>query len=132
MGEVPDRWDPSLPLFVVDVQRLMVIIWPVVSLVGVIFFRPQALGILMGGLIAVILFASAMRAGKVLIENSNYNSVMFRLIGSQFIIWVGMAFLLVRFKIDGPGFVIGVSILPVAILMTLTWYLIKGASGRSE
>ncbi len=132
MGDLPDRWDPSLPIFVNDVQRLMVIMWPVVSLVGLIFFRPQAVGILMGGLIAVILFVSAVRAGKVFTERCDYNSVMFGLVGSQLIIWVGMAVLLAYFKVDGPGFVIGVSILPVAIIMTLTWYLIKGASGRSE
>lgn len=86
----------------------------------------------MGGLIAVILFVSAARAGKVFTEKVNYNSVMFRLMGAQLVIWVGMAFLLAYFKIDGPGFVIGVSILPVAIILTLTWYLIKGATGRSE
>ena len=132
MGEVPVRWDPSLPIFVEDVQRLIVILWLVVSLAGFIFFPPQAFGILMGGLIAVILFVSAARAGKVFTEKVNYNSVMFRLMGAQLVIWVGMAFLLAYFKIDGPGFVIGVSILPVAIILTLTWYLIKGATGRSE
>lgn len=132
MGEAPGRWDPSLPIFVEDVQRIILILWPVVSVSGYIFLNSRAIGILLGGLIAVILFVCAIRAGKVFTERNDYNSVMFGLVGSQLIIWVGMAFLLAYFKVDGPGFVIGVSILPVAILLTLTWYIIKGASGRSE
>ncbi|HEX2948896.1 MAG TPA: hypothetical protein VHV83_04920 [Armatimonadota bacterium] len=119
------RWDPNSQQFVIDTLRFMVGLWIAVSIVGTILYHTGWLGFLTGGAFALALYLVAIHSGRILASTGNYAQTMRWLLLSQFILWIGMALVLAVAKVNPIGFVIGVSILLVAILGTLGWYAIR-------
>jgi hypothetical protein len=97
-----------------------------VLLVGTWICPPAFTGLLSGTGIALLLFASAILAGRVFVHSHHYGRTMAWLLLSQFILWVSMALLLVVVKVHPIGFAVGVTILPLSVLMTLGWYVVRG------
>ncbi|MHB9131889.1 MAG: hypothetical protein ACYDBB_12490 [Armatimonadota bacterium] len=119
------RWDPSQPGFIVAVLRTLVGLWLLVSLLGLLLFRSGFWGLFTGGLAAVALYAIAILTGKIFTQTSRFTGTLFWLLMLQFGVWIGIAVLLAVAKVHPLGFVIGVSILPIAIIITLIWYHVQ-------
>jgi hypothetical protein len=125
MPQEQQRWDPSTPAFVDAVLRTMIGLGMIVSIVGSVIRPAAASGFISGGALAIMLYLVAMQAGRVFVRTQNYSRTMLWLALSQLILWVGMALLLAVAKVNPIGFVIGASILLVAILVTLLWYAVR-------
>ena len=119
------RWDPSGAGFVPAVLRAMIGLGVAVVAIGAVGYWRGISGLVSGVVLALILFLVAMRAGTIFTRSGNFARTMFWLLLAQCLLWVGMAVLLAGIKVDPIGFVVGVSILPVAILVTLGWYAIR-------
>jgi len=91
-------------------------------------FLPRGLffGLLSGVLLAILFYAATLQAGRIFLRSRRYAQVMAWLLGSQLLLWTGMAILLAVVKVDPVGFVFGISVLPGAIILTtLYWWLVK-------
>lgn len=119
------RWDPSQPAFVVDVLKTLTGLWIAVSVLGALTIRPWFGGLLTGGLLAIALYLVAIQAGKAVALRRGHARVLAGLLLQQLGIWVLMAILLNVVKVHPVAFVLGVSILPVAIIVTLIWYAVQ-------
>lgn len=115
-------WDVCQPVFVRSVWRAMIGLWLGESLFGVSIFRREFSGCLTGGLLVIALFFCAIQAGNAIFQHKQYTRIMVALLLQQLFIWVVMVILLVVVKVHPVGFVLGVSCLPAAILLTLAWY----------
>lgn len=131
MTPATHRWDPSTPGFVPAVLRTLLGLLVVCALVGAAAFPAHLGGITAGGLLAVALLLAAIQAGRVFAASGRFDKTMFWLLMQQFIIWAGMALIFLMLRVSAVGFAVGVSILPVGILLTLCWYLWK-ARGQSS
>lgn len=125
MAQEQQRWDPSSPGFVTAVLRTMIGLFLIVILLGILRYRAGIWGLLSGGALAMILYLTAMHAGRVFVRTKNYTRTMLWLMLSQVILWVGMALLLAVVKVNPIGFILGVSVMPAAIILTLVWYHIR-------
>lgn len=119
------RWDPCTPAFVVTVLRVMLGLWVVASVAAIAAFRGGAGGVAGGGLLAIALYLLAAQAGARLSPEARARRVVFGLLAKQLVLWAGMAALLVVVKVSPAGFVLGVSILPAAIVLALAWYRLR-------
>jgi len=81
-------------------------------------------GLLAGSLVAIALFLVAMQTGRVLTRTMKMSSSMIFLQLAQVGVWIGMGVAIMECKVDPLGFVFSFSILPVAIVLTLAWYLL--------
>ncbi|HEY3377398.1 MAG TPA: hypothetical protein VGL77_07870 [Armatimonadota bacterium] len=118
-------WDPNTLGFTDAVLRMMIGLGVVVSSVGALCFPAGWLGFLSGAALAIALYLIARQTGRIIARDGGYRLAMLWLLVSQFILWVGMAVLLVAIKVSPLGFIVGVSILPVAMLATLAWYAVQ-------
>lgn len=125
MPSESQRWDPATFGFVTTVLRVMLGMGVLVVAGGLFGYRVGVVGIVTGAVLAILLYLVAMRAGMVFSRTKNYSQTMLWLLLSQFILWVGMALSLAVAKVNPVGFLVGVSILPVAILVTLAWYALR-------
>lgn len=119
------RWDPNSPGFVIAVLRMIIGSGILVCLLGTALYRPGFWGFLSGCLFAIALYVIAVQAGRVFQRSHAFAQVMLWLLLSQFVLWVGMALLLAVAKVNPLGFVIGVSVLPTAVVLTLGWYAFR-------
>lgn len=119
------QWDPSTPGFIEAVLQVMIGLAALVIAIGALIFPAAFFGLLGGGMLAVVLFLVARHAGRILRRTENYARTLAWLMISQLVLWIGMAVLLVVGRVHPVGFVIGVSVLPVSIVMTLAWYAWK-------
>jgi len=118
------RWDPSQPAFIVDVLRVMVGMWIAICAIGAFRFHQGFGGLLAGGLLAIALYLAAIQAGRAVGQHQG-SRALFWLLVQQIGIWVVMALLLAVVRVHAVAFVLGVSILPGAIILTLLWYLVQ-------
>lgn len=126
-----DRWDPSLPGFPVAVLQTLCGLYGLAVLLSSLFARSAFSGLLTGGGVAIALYLIALQAGRVLQRTRSFPKVMLWLILSQCIIWVGTAVLVTYIKVPPVGFVLGVSLLPSAIVLTLAYYAIRKGLSKS-
>ncbi|MHB9023760.1 MAG: hypothetical protein ACYC7E_06225 [Armatimonadota bacterium] len=117
-----DKWDPCTPGFVGAVFRTMLALWVGISLGGLLLFRTGFSGMVTGGLLGIALYLVAMLVARWISPKANYTWILVLLLLQQIILWGGMLILLVGFKVNPIGFVLGVSILPAAIIVTLLWF----------
>ena len=129
---VPARWDPSSPRFVGAVLATLVGLVAVASVLGGIGWPGRFTGLLAGGLVALGLYLVAIVIGVSVRRGNRYRLVMVWLFLLQMVVWLGTAFALVRGRVDIVGFVVGVSLLPLAILATLCWYTLQKQRTPSE
>lgn len=120
------RVNPTHSGFIFATLCTMVGLAACVSLAGAWVYRPACDGLISGSIIAISLFVIAMQAGRVLAHSSSFGRTMSWLLLSQFVLWVGVALLLTVAKVHPIGFVVGVSMLPVAVLVTWGWYVVSG------
>ncbi len=119
------QWDVTHPDFLVTVLRAMVGLGIVADLISVLWFRPAFWGVFTGGLLAIALLLVALQAGRVFVRHKHFARIMLWLTGGQVLLWAIMALLIIVVKVDAAGFAFGVSILPIAIVVTtLYWWLI--------
>ncbi|OPZ85365.1 MAG: hypothetical protein BWY76_01439 [bacterium ADurb.Bin429] len=118
------RWDPCTPHFLVSTMRTMVGLWIIVSATAAGWFASAFGGALAGGLVAIAAFYIALHAGKTVTPDARFARVMAVLQLKQLALWVAIALLIMVVKVEPAGFAVGVSILPVGILLTLGWYLL--------
>lgn len=131
MTSADHRWDPSLPGFTTAVLRTLCGCYGVIVVAGMLASPPALSGLIAGGGLAVALYLIALQAGRVFVRTKNFAKVMAWLIVSQCIIWVGTAVLVAAIKVHPIGFVLGVSILPLAIVVTLAYYAIRKELSKS-
>ncbi len=112
--------------FIFAILRTMVGLAVCFSIAGVWIYRPALVGFISGAGIAISLFVIALQAGRVMTRSQSFGRTMSWLLLSQFVLWVGVAILLTVAKVHPIGFVIGVSLLPVAVLATWAWYVALG------
>ena len=127
----PQRWDITHPRFVLATLRTLIGLAVCVTVGGTLVYRPACDGLLSGAGVAVALFIIAMQAGRVFARTHDFGRTMLWLLLSQCILWVAMAVLLAAVKVHPIGFVVSVSILPVAVLVTWGWYLLRGRISSS-
>jgi hypothetical protein len=124
VAQVP-RWDVSNPAFLVTVLYVMVLLGAVVLLAGTLL-GGRFFGLLSGVALAILVYLTLLQAGRIFVTTRNFTLVMLWLLGSQVVLWAGLAILLAVLKVDAVGFVIGVSVLPGSIILTtLYWWLVK-------
>lgn len=117
------RWDPCTPGFVVSALRVTIALWLLSSL-GCLWVLPTAFwGVISGGFVALASFLIVIQAGRRLSPTARYARLMLGLFGCHLLLWVMMAVLLAVIKVHPLGFLLGASVLPVAILGSLSWYL---------
>ena len=120
-----DHWDIRQPGFLVTILRVMAALGIVATLGGLVCARPEFFGLLSGAGLAIALYLTAQQTGRILARTRSFSAVMFWLAGAQLALWGVMAVLIVTVKVDPLGFVLGVSVLPIAIVLTtLYWWLI--------
>jgi hypothetical protein len=120
------RWDVTDPGFLVTVLRIMVVLGVITIAVGVLIARQALNGLLSGTALAIMFYLAALIAGWLFLRTRNLILVMLWLLGSQMLLFIGMAVLLAVVKVDGAGFAIGAWVLPGAIILaTLYWWLVK-------
>lgn len=119
------RWDPCTPGFVLTVLRATVVLWLAASLATFIGCRALFWGVLSGGFIALAALLIIIRAGRQLSPTTRYTPVMFGLFCLHLLLWALMAVLLAFVKVHPLGFLLGASVLPTAIVGTLSWYLLQ-------
>ncbi|MHB0938063.1 MAG: hypothetical protein ACYDCO_16825 [Armatimonadota bacterium] len=125
MGQ-PPRWDVTDPGFLVTVLRVMALLGAGTLIAGVFFGRGLFIGLLSGVLLAILFYAATLQAGRIFLRSRRYGLVMAWLLGSQLLLWAGMAILIAVVKVNAVGFVFGISVLPGAIVLTtLYWWLVK-------
>ena len=120
-----ERWDPTSPGFRIAILRMMIVLGVLETVIGSLLLPFGFWGFISGGALAIVLFLIAIQTGKVFERTRSYARVMLWLLLSQFVLWVGMAILLAVIQVNPVGFVIGVSILPVSIVLTLAWYAVR-------
>ena len=123
------RWDPSTPGFVMAVLRTLLLLCALASLVSFLISSKLGFGVISGVVIAVGIYLNAMFAGRSFSRSSNFAKILGWLIIPQFFLWVAMACLLALVKVHPLGFIIGVTNLPISVLLTLAWYLIRKRLG---
>lgn len=131
MASDSERWDPSLPGFLVAVLRVLLVLLALVCGTSAVRFPTALPGVVAGGILALALYLAALQVGRVFLRTLSFTRAMVWLLLQQFILWVGMALLLLVARVDPIGFVFGVSILPVAPVLTLVWYAIQRRRLRS-
>jgi hypothetical protein len=119
------RWDPCTPGFVLSVLRATIALWLLASLLCIYIYRPVFWGVLSGGFIALAALLIIIRVGRQLSPTAHYAPMMLGLHGLHLLLWVGMAFLLAVVRVHPLGFLLGASVLPMAIVGTLAWYLVQ-------
>ena len=119
------RWDPSQPGFVIAVLRMMIGLWFALGIGGALGCRQGFGGLVSGGLVAIALYLLAIQAGRAITQQKQYIQTFGALLAQQMIIWLLMAILLCVVKVHPVAFVVGASILPVAIILTLSWYALQ-------
>jgi hypothetical protein len=102
----------------------MVGLWLAALLLGLAVWREGWWGLLAGGLLALALFGIAVIAGKRVLMLRG-GCALFLLFTGQLLLWAGMAYVLAVMKVHPLGFILGASILPVAIIVTLLWYVLR-------
>ena len=125
------RWDPTRLEFIYATLRIMAGLAVGVTLGGGWIYRPALSGLLSGTGIAVLLFLIVMLAGRVLERSQSFARTMLCYLSLQFVLWVGVALLLIVINVHPVGFVVGVSILPVAVLLAMGWSVVRGGSSSS-
>lgn len=123
------RWDPSEPGFVMSVLRTLLLLSALTMLSAFLISSKWGIGVVSGVIIAAGLYLTAMLAGRSFQRSRNFVKIMSWLLLPQFFLWIGMAWLLAGAKVHPLGFVIGVTNLPVAVLLTLAWYMIRKRIG---
>lgn len=120
------RWDVSSPGFLVTILRVMALLGAIAVALGALAARAAFTGLLSGVVLALLFYLAALLAGWIFLRTRNLVPVMLWLLGSQAVLWVGMALLLTVVKVDAAGFAVGVSVLPGAVILgTLYWWLVK-------
>ena len=64
----------------------------------------------------------AILAGNTFLQHKQYKHIILALMLQQLLIWVAMALLLIVVKVHPVAFVLGASLLPLSIVLTLAWY----------
>ncbi len=123
-----NKWDPSQPVFIIAIAKVLVFLAVIVVLAGLIFFKYILSGLISGTLLALALYFTAVAAGRTAMLTKKYFVVMLGLLGQQFILWVGTGIAIIILKVDPLGVVISVSILPVSIFIALIWFNIRRKS----
>lgn len=123
------RWDPSEPGFVMSVLWTLLLLCALTILTAFLISLKWGIGVVSGVIIAVGLYLIAMLAGRSFQRSRNFVKIMSWLLLPQFFLWIGMAWLLAEAKVHPLGFVVGVTNLPLAVLLTLAWYLIRKRIG---
>lgn len=114
------------PGFLVTVLRVMVLLGAATLVAGAFFSRGLFFGLLSGVLLAILFYAATLQAGRIFLRSRRYVQVMAWLLGSQLLLWAGMAILIAVVKVNAVGFVFGISVLPGAIILTTVyWWLVK-------
>lgn len=124
MASLTHRLEPIPTTLVTDVLRCMVGLSIMVTAGGSLFVPRLWSGLLAGSLVAIALFLVAMQTGRVLTRTMKMSSSMIFLQLAQVGVWIGMGVAIMECKVDPLGFVFSFSILPVAIVLTLAWYLL--------
>lgn len=121
------RGDPCTPGFVVTVIRTMVLFWLVGMGGSLVVMREAFWGMTSGGAIALCAFLLVMHTGRQLSPTARYARLMLGLHLRHLLLWSAMAVLLAVLKVHPLGFLIGASVLPLAILAALAWYRVRYA-----
>lgn len=116
------RWDVGQPIFVRDVWRALLGLWLVSSGISAVAYRGGFGGLLSGGLLGIALLWTAILAGNAFLQYKPYKRIILGLMSKQLLIWVAMALLLIVVKVHPVAFVLGASLLPLSIVLTLAWY----------
>lgn len=120
------RWDVTGPGFLVTILRIMAILGVVTVAAGAFIARQAFDGLLAGAALAILFYLAALIAGWFFLRTRNLILVMIWLLGSQALLWIGMAVLLAVVKVDAAGFAVGAWVLPGAVIIAvLYWWLVK-------
>lgn len=120
-----ERWDPSQPVFLTAVFRTLLGLSVVTSLLALLLARPLFSGVSTGAALGLLLYLIALQAGSRLAKGTRYGQAMLWLIVQQCLLWVGMAIILIVLKVNPIGFVVGVSTLPLGIVLALAWFALQ-------
>jgi hypothetical protein len=120
-----NKWDPSQPVFLYAIAKVLIISAISVTTAGLLWFKPNFSGLLSGTILALALYFTAVAAGRTAVLTKKYFPVMLGLLGQQFILWVGTGIAIIGLKVDPLGVVISVSILPTSIIVALIWFNIR-------
>jgi len=124
--ELHPDWDVTGPGFLITILRIMALLGAIAIAVGLLLARGIFSGLFSGVVLVILYYLATLHAGRIFLRTRQYFRVMFWLLGSQALLWIGMAVLLAVVKVNGIGFAIGVSVLPGSIILTiLYWWLIK-------
>ena len=123
------RWDPSEPGFLLAVLRTLLFFCLLTLAVIFAVSSTAGIGAAVGCAMAIALYVIALQGGRTFRRTQHYAKTMGWLLLPQFLLWMGMAWALAVVKIHPIGFVIGVSNLPLAIVLTLAWYVIRKRVG---
>jgi hypothetical protein len=125
-----NKWDPSQPVFISAIAKVLIISALIVVISGVIWLKQMLTGLISGTVLALALYFTAVAAGRTTVLTRKYFPVMLGLLGQQFILWVGTGIAIIGLKVDPLGVVISVSILPVSIIIALIWFSIRRKSSK--
>ncbi|MEI6519815.1 MAG: hypothetical protein WCO98_07215 [bacterium] len=120
-----NKWDPSQPIFLNAISKVLILLAIVVVSAGIIWFKPNLSGLISGSILALALYFTAVAAGRTAVLTKKYFPVMLGLLGQQFILWVGTGIAIIGLKVDPLGVIISVSILPGSIIVALIWFNIR-------
>lgn len=119
------HWDVADPRFLLTVLLAMLALGGVVTAVGTILAPRAFTGLLSGAVLASLVFLTALQGGRIALRTRQFAPAMLWLFGSQAVLWIGMAVLLVAARVDPVGFAAGVSVLPITVVVvTLYWWLV--------
>jgi len=120
------RWDVTDPGFLVTILRIMSVLGVMIVVAGALFARGMLSGLFSGVVLAMLFYLATLQAGRIFLRSHQFVWVMLWLLGAQILLWVGMFILLAMVRVDAVGFILGVSVFPGAIIVTiLYWWLIK-------
>ncbi len=115
---------PNPPALLRDVRRTMLVMFPISVAVGAAAFPSMVWGILGGGLLVLGFFAALTRTGGRLCAYGKIKTALW-IVSEKLVLVVIVVVLLLVVRLDPLGIAVGVSILPVGVILASLWSLTR-------
>lgn len=125
LPEQQARSDPSSLGFLKDVLQTMYVLCVIAVALSAIFYRSGLGGTAAGGVFSIVLFLVLLRIGVGLGSMGNIRAAA-GIAFEKIVVFGSIFILIVVAKFDPVGMVLGTSILPASIVVTLGRYRISG------